>query len=284
MTQARPMTLLGSTPAQLLPVGWIAGYFICSSVLVSLPMALWEPLNLSLESTFHTANSSAKLSTSRRTAFSRLAGPPASSTRQDYRRAGPSFPSFTCAPCLPQSLYWPDTLGHSQPAGALCCSEAGKPLRAGPQGSLAALTTATGQWEAPSPERTGPGLVSPVTTYGQSSQDCESVLGAGPTFRSFPPLIFPPPSNPSTSLISHFPPRPKTSTASLIRNLVLPGYCPILMRKGLCSRLHHCSKHSWSAQLLPFFPPTHKHTHIHRGRYVPPYLLESGRPRDLLGC
>ena len=174
MTQARPMTLLGSTPAQLLPVGWIAGYFIClPSVLVSLPMALWEPLNLSLEPTFHAVTSSAKLSTSRRTAFSRLAGPPAFSTWQNYGRAGPSFLSFACAPCLPQSLCWPHTLGHSRPAGALCCSEAGKPLRAGPQGSLAHHS----HWPvgSASPERTGPGLVSPVTTCGQSSQDCVSL-------------------------------------------------------------------------------------------------------------
>ena len=65
MTQARPMTLLGSTPAQLLPVGQTEGYFLCfPSVLVSLPMTLWEPLNLSLESTFHVVISSAKLSRS----------------------------------------------------------------------------------------------------------------------------------------------------------------------------------------------------------------------------
>ena len=136
----------------------------------------------------------------------------------------------------------------------------------------------------PSPELTGPGLVSPVTTYGQSSQDCDSVLGAGPTFRSFLPLILPPLSNPSTSLISHFLPRPKTSTAFLIRNLVIPGYCPILMRKGLCSRLSHCSKYSWSAPASSLLPRnTQIHTHTQEDGMFLATFWSQGRPRDLLG-
>lgn len=105
MTQARPMTLLGSTPAQLLPVGQTGGYFLCfPSVLVSLPMTLWEPLNLSLESTFHAVISSAKLPPAEPLSpdFQVL---PASSSWQNYRRAGPTFLSFACAPCLPQILY-----------------------------------------------------------------------------------------------------------------------------------------------------------------------------------
>ena len=50
------------------------------------------------------------------------------------------------------------------------------------------------------------------------------------------------------------------------------------MRKGLCSRLYHCSKHSWSAPASSLLPPdTQIHTHTQEdGMFLPTFWSRGG--------